>query len=139
MSIVVREEQPADIPAIREVNIRAFAREHEANIVDALRANGGVVMSLVATLDDHLVGHIMFSPISVGGTIGAALAPMAVLPEHQRKGIGSTLITRSEQRLRDAACPFVIVLGHEEYYPRFGFVTARSRGISCEWDVPDNA
>jgi putative acetyltransferase len=70
--------------------------------------------------------------------IGAALAPMAVLPERQRQGIGSELIAVGTQRLKDAGCPFIIVLGHHEYYPRFGFVPASTLGIRCQWNVPDN-
>jgi putative acetyltransferase len=138
MTITVREEQPADIPTVREVNVRAFEQEQEANIVDALRSNGAMVLSLVATVDGHVVGHIMFSPISVGEMTGAALAPMAVLPEYQRQGVGSQLIATGMHRLKDAGCPFVIVLGHAGYYPRFGFVPASTRAIRCEWDVPDN-
>jgi putative acetyltransferase len=80
--IEIREEHPGDIPAIRDVNGRAFGQDQEANIVDALRSNGAALLSLVATLDDRVVGHIMYSPISVGGEMGAALGPMAVLPDY---------------------------------------------------------
>jgi putative acetyltransferase len=138
VAVLIREEQPTDMRSIREVNIRAFEQEQEANIVDALRANGAVVLSLVATVDGYVVGHIMFSPISVGEMTGVALAPMAVLPECQRQGVGSQLIATGMQRLKDAGCPFVIVLGHAGYYPRFGFVPASTRAIQCEWDVADN-
>jgi putative acetyltransferase len=124
--IEIREERPADVAAIRDLNKRAFGQDHEGNIVDALRANSGALLSLVATLDDRVVGHIMFSPITVGDTLtGAALAPMAVLPDHQRQGIGSKLIEAGILKLKDAAWPFIIVLGHADYYPRFGFRPAR--------------
>jgi putative acetyltransferase len=139
MSVIVRKERPGDLVAIRQVNIRAFGQEQEANIVDALRSSGATLLSLVATKDEQVIGHIMFSPISIGSErTGAALAPMAVLPEHQRQRVGSELIAVGIQRLKDAGCPFIIVLGHAEYYPRFGFVTACTLGIRCEWDVPDN-
>lgn len=139
MSVEIREERQGDLAAIREINQRAFAQDQEANIVDALRANGAVRLSLVATVHGRAVGHIMYSPLSVGGGVtGAALGPMAVLPEYQRQGIGSELIRRGNRQLKNEGCPFVIVLGHAEYYPRFGFKPAGAHGITCEWDVPDD-
>ena len=136
--IEIREERPDDIDAIRDVNKRAFGQDQEGNIVDALRSNGAALLSLVATLNGRVVGHIMYSPIAVGDVTGAALAPMAVLPEHQRDGIGSKLIEAGTQKLNDAGYPFIIVLGHANYYPRFGFKPASSFGIKCEWEVPDD-
>lgn len=140
MLVQIQEELPDDIPAIRELNQRAFGQDQEANIVDALRSNGGCLLSLVAIVNDRLVGHIMYSPLSVGSEItGAALGPMAVLPEYQRQGIGSQLVEAGNQKLNDAGCPFIIVVGHPEYYPKFGFTPANAHGITCEWEVPDNA
>lgn len=136
--IEIRDEQADDFAAIREVNRRAFGQEQEANLVDALRANRGALLSLVATVDDRVVGHIMYSPLTVGTVQGAALGPMAVAPERQRQGIGSRLVEAGNQRLRDSGCPFVVVLGHADYYPRFGFTRASKHGITCEWDVPDD-
>jgi putative acetyltransferase len=81
----------------------------------------------------------MYSPLSVGGNItGAALGPMAVLPERQRQRIGSKLIEAGNQKLKNAGCPFIIVVGHAGYYPRFGFRPASEHGIKCQWDVPDD-
>ena len=134
----VRPEQPGDLQSIRDVHRRAFGQDQEANIVDALRANGAVLVSLVATLDGDVVGHVLYSPASIGSIEGAALGPIAVAPEYQKGGIGAQLIEAGTQMLAATACPFVIVLGHPTYYPRFGFVPARSRGISCQWDVPDD-
>ena len=136
--IHIREELPEDVVAIRDVNRRAFGQEQEGNIVDALRSNGAVLLSLVATQDDQVVGHILYSPISVGSVTGAALGPMSVVPEYQRQGVGGTLIETGNRMIKDRGYPFIIVLGHAEYYPRFGFVPARSRGIQWEWDVPDD-
>ena len=137
--IEIREERPNDIAAVRDLNRRAFGQDQESNIVDALRANGAALLSLVATVNDQVVGHIMYSPLAIDGKlIGAALGPMAVLPEHQRQGIGSKLIEAGNQKLKDAGCPFIIVVGHAEYYPRFGFRPASEHGIKCEWDVPDD-
>ena len=137
--IEIREERPDDVVAVRDVNDHAFGQELEGRIVDALRSNGAVMLSLVATFNGRVVGHILYSPIAVGDAIGAALGPMAVLPEHQREGIGGRLIEEGRRRLEASGCPFVIVLGHDTYYPRFGFVRASAHGITCEWDVPDEA
>lgn len=150
MLIEVREELPDDVAAIRDVNRRAFGQDQEGNIVDALRSNGAALLSLVAILNGEVVGHIMYSPATIGDATGAAdyvsgaaltgaaLGPMAVVPEHQRHGIGSKLIEAGTQKLRDGGCPFVIVVGHANYYPRFGFKPASTYGVKCEWDVPDD-
>ena len=86
-----------------------------------------------------IVGHIMFSPLTVGSVVGAALGPMAVIPAHQRRGVGSQLVTHGVERLRDRGCPFIVVIGHPEFYPRFGFRSAAAQGLTCEWDVPAEA
>jgi putative acetyltransferase len=139
MAIEIREEQHGDLAAIRDVNRRAFGQDQEADIVDALRSGGAALLSLVAVLDGRVVGHIMYSPASIGGKVeGAALGPMAVLPECQRQGIGSALVSTGNEKIRKDGWPFIIVLGHPEYYPRFGFSPASTRGIGCEWEVPDN-
>jgi len=141
--ITIREEQPQDIKAIRKVNIRAFGQNQEADVVDKLRQNRNDLMSLVAVIQNQIVGHILFSPATIESedrTIrGIGLAPMAVLPEYQRQGIGSELIRTGTARLKSKGCPFVIVVGHAEYYPRFGFEPASHYGIRSEWDVPDDA
>ena len=138
MLVEVREESPGDVEAVRDVNKRAFGQDQEGHIIDALRANGAALLSLVATLSGRVVGHIIYSPVSVSGKVtGAGLGPMAVLPEHQRQGIGSKLIETGNRKLQDTGCPFIVVLGHAHYYPRFGFRPASSYGIKCEWEVPD--
>jgi putative acetyltransferase len=137
--VEIREERPDDVAAVRDLNRRAFGQDQESNIVDALRANGGALLSLVATVNDRVVGHIMYSPLSIGGNVkGAALGPMGVLPEYQRQGIGGKLIEAGNRKLKDADCPFIIVVGHADYYARFGFRPAREHGIKCQWDVPDD-
>jgi len=140
MVIQIRPEQPTDIPAIREVNLLAFGQGLEGQIIDALRTNSAVLLSLVAIVENQIVGHILYSPLSIDDKIvGAGLGPMAVLPDHQRRGIGSQLIAAGNQELKDSGCPFIVVLGHADYYPRFGFTPASTRGITCQWDVPDDA
>ena len=142
--ISVREEAPEDVPAIRKVNELAFGQPQEAGIVDALRESGDEFLSFVADCDGEVVGHILFTPVTIeterGAVRGMGLAPMAVLPERQRQGIGSSLVRYGLAALRDRSCPFVIVLGHAEYYPRFGFEPASGHGIRSQWEgVPDEA
>ena len=139
---MIREEQQQDIPGIRDVNKRAFGQSQEADVVDKLRRSCNDLLSMVAVVNNRVVGHVLFSPATVASEVrtveGMALAPMAVLPEYQRQGIGSELIRAGVARLASRGCPFVIVLGHAEYYPRFGFEPASRYGIRCEWEVPDD-
>jgi putative acetyltransferase len=138
VSIDIRDEQPADAAAIRKVNNLAFGQELEGNIVAALRTNGAALLSLVATDNGRIVGHIMYSRVMIGGElVGAGLGPMAVLPDYQRQGIGSRLVTVGNERLILDGWPFIVVVGHPEYYPRFGFRPASAQRIQCEWEVPD--
>jgi putative acetyltransferase len=138
MQIDVREEHTLDVDAIRDVNKRAFGQDQEADIVDALRSNGAASLSLVATVDSLIAGHIMYSPVEIGRLEGIGLGPVAVLPEYQRRGIGSMLVETGNRWLEVARCPFIVVLGHPTFYPRFGFKPAGTLGVSCEWDVPDD-
>ena len=138
MTIEIREETSEDIAAIREVNLRAFGQPLEARRVDVLRAHGASLLSLVAILNGQIVGHILYSPASIGTVTGVALGPMAVVPEHQRQGIGSRLVEEGNGRLRVAGHPFIIVLGHPRFYPRFGFERASTYRVTCKWSVPDD-
>ncbi|MHC4538153.1 MAG: GNAT family N-acetyltransferase [Planctomycetota bacterium] len=143
MMVVVRREQPRDVPKIREVNRRAFGQDQEALIVDRLRENCNSILSLVALAGNEVVGHILFSPAVIEGDnerlVGSGLAPLAVLPEYQRQHIGSELVQTGVTRIREGGCPYIIVLGHPEYYPRFGFEQASRYGIRSKWQVPDEA
>jgi putative acetyltransferase len=136
--VSIRQEQPGDIAGVHAINEAAFGQSAEAAIVDSIRSACPDVVSLVAVDAGRIVGHIFFSPVFVstaGGVVqGMGLAPMAVLPERQRQGIGSLLIQAGIDAMRERRCPFVIVLGHPEYYPRFGFVPASQHGLSCQWD-----
>lgn len=125
MSVVIRPETAADHPAIRDVNRLAFGRDDEANLVDALRDGGHVRFSLAAEEAGRIVGHVLFGELAIvteAGTVEAlALAPLAVVPERQRRGIGSLLTREGLRTCAEAGRRIVVVLGHPEYYPRFGF------------------
>ncbi len=125
MSIIIRPETSDDYEAIRSVNSFAFGQDAEARLVDALRDGGYVRCSLVADKDGQIVGHILLSDlpiITTTGTVSAlALAPMAVLPVFQRQGIGSALVRRGLGVCREQGHRIVIVLGHPDFYPKFGF------------------
>ncbi len=136
-AIEIREEQAGDADAIRRVNTDAFGQPQEAQLVDTLRNNCSDLLSLVAVDGQDIVGHILFSPAFLGDVQGMGLAPMAVIPARQRDGIGSELVRAGLAKLEERRCPFVIVLGHPDYYPRFGFERAIAHGVRCEWNVPD--
>jgi putative acetyltransferase len=142
-AIEIREEQPDDIRSVRELNQLAFGQPDEGVIVDKLRQNCGDLLSLVALIRDKVVGHILFSPVTIEGenrTVqGMGLGPMAVTPELQRRGIGSALIRTGMTEMKKRGSPFVLLIGHPEYYPRFGFRPASRHGIRSEWEVPDEA
>ena len=139
--IEIRPETPDDIPAIREVNKRAFGAPAEAHLVDRLRAADKAVVSLVAERDGRVVGHILFSPVSVTNAPPAlravGLAPMSVLPEFQQMGIGSGLVRDGLSACQQAGYDIVVVLGHINYYPRFGFSRARDHGLENEYQAED--
>jgi putative acetyltransferase len=124
-NITIRSETAADHDAIRHVNQEAFGSDVEGQLVDALRDGGFVRLSLVAELDGRVVGHVLFSDIQIvsddQSVEALALAPMAVLPQHQRQGIGTQLVHRSLDSCRENGYRIVVVLGHPNYYPRFGF------------------
>jgi len=140
----IRKEQTSDEGQIRQINIRAFGQAAEADVVDALRIACPEGVSLVAMCEGKVVGHILFTPAVIEANEkkiwGMGLAPMSVLPEFQRQGIGTKLVQAGLAEITKTRQPFVIVLGHPEYYPRFGFVRASRYGIVSQWKgVPDEA
>ncbi len=144
MPSIIRDERPGDAAGIRSLLEAAFPTALEADLVDRLRASCPGHLSIVAVEAGRIVGHIVFTPVIIEARAerlsGHGLAPMAVLPQHQRSGVGSALARAGIERLRQAGCPFIVVVGHPEYYPRFGFVAASRHGVRCQWDqVPDEA
>ncbi len=141
--ITVQTEKADDISAVRRVNELAFGRADEAALVDRLRLATQPQISLVAVENGQVVGHIFFSPVSIDSADSAfgamGLAPMAVLPERQNQGIGSLLVREGLEECRRLGCDAVVVLGHPDYYPRFGFVPASQKNLNCEYPVPDEA
>jgi putative acetyltransferase len=136
----IRTEKATDRDAVYAVNVAAFPTPAEAGLVDALREQARSLISLVAEDHGNIVGHIMFSPVSLSAAPGLkimGLAPMAVAPQQQRRGIGSALVRAGLEQCRQLDIAAVVVLGHPDYYPRFGFVPASHFGISCEYDVSD--
>ena len=138
--MLIRTEKENDRAGVYQINAAAFETRAEAELVEALRACVQPLISLVAEVDSAVVGHILFSPVSVSADSRLrmmGLAPMAVVPAHQRQGIGSALVRVGLERCRAMARSAVVVLGHPEYYPRFGFSPASRFGLRCEYNVPD--
>jgi putative acetyltransferase len=140
MSPIIRPETSADHGAIWEVNRNAFGGEGEARLVDALREGGHARISLVAEQEGRVVGHILFSALTIatpqGGIEALSLAPLAVVPSHQRKGIGSSLVREGLRACREAGHRIVIVLGHPEFYPRFGFSAKLAESLRSPYSGP---
>jgi len=143
--MIVRAECPSDRAGIRHIHELAFEQLNEADLVDAIRQSPEFVpeLSLVAEEKGLLVGHILFSLVEV--TVGdrstptLALAPLAVLPSHQRQGVGAKLTVEGIERARQQGFRSVVVLGHPTYYPRFGFRPAEEFGILPPWGEPCEA
>jgi putative acetyltransferase len=146
--ILIRPEKPEDIASIQDVTTRAFQGEEEANLIAAIRASDYFIpeLSLIALDDtDQIVGHILFSPIIIESPEDSksaealALAPMAVLPEYQNRGIGTELVRQGLEACKQLGYKIVIVVGHPNYYPRFGFKPAREYRLKAPFEVPNEA
>jgi putative acetyltransferase len=144
----IRAEKAEDRAAIWEINRLAFGGEAEPNLVDKIRKSAGFIpqLSLVAVQQGRVVGHILFSPIEIRlddrpdqPMQALALAPMAVHPDLQKQGIGSALVRHGLEICRDLGHNLVVVIGHPDYYTRFGFTSARARGLDAPFPVPDEA
>ena len=140
-AITIRPAREADGAGVRLVNRLAFGGDVEADLVERLRPAARPLIELVAEQEDRVIGHVLFSPVTIGDDAGPfmGLGPVAVLPERQRRGIGSELITAGLERCRDAGAAIVVVLGHPEYYPRFGFRPAFAHGLWLDEARPQPA
>ncbi|MCB1023837.1 MAG: N-acetyltransferase [Acidobacteria bacterium] len=145
MDVVIRQENSDDFEAVHEINALAFGQENEAELVRLLRSSDAFVpgLSLVAEIEELIVGHILFSKIQIideenNVSESLSLAPMSVRPGYQRKGIGGELIRSGLDKAKELNYGSVIVLGHEHYYPKFGFVAAEKWNIIAPLDVPQN-
>lgn len=139
--MTIRPEQPEDVAAVRHVVTAAFGRAAEAALVDALRANGKAAVALVAEVAGEIIGHVLFSEVTLAtnpqAVRVAGLAPLAVAPAWQRCGVGTGLTRAGLEACLAAGYDAVIVLGHADYYPRFSFVPASRFGLRSAYEVPD--
>ncbi len=138
----IRSEVESDRQAVYSVNAAAFETTAEAELVDTLREQAHPIVSLVAEDEGTVVGHILFTPVSLPGHPQLkimGLAPMAVAPDQQRRGVGSALVPAGLERCRQLGYGAVVVVGHPEYYPRFGFTSALRFGLGCEYEAPEEA
>ncbi len=141
MKYQIRDEIKGDYSLVFNVNTKSFETPLEANLVEKLRKNVSPIISLVADNEGLIIGHIMFSPVTMEGhpdTRMMGLGPMAVLPEYQNKGVGSRLVVKGIEKCKDMGYDAIIVLGHPTFYPRFGFIPSVRFGIASEYKVPED-
>ena len=144
MNVTIRKEEEKDYKKVYEVNCLAFQQEDESKLIEKIRKGKNFIpeLSLVAEIDDEIIGHILFSKIKIVGDFvfdSLTLAPMAVIPEFQKQGIGSKLIKKGIEKAKELNFDSIIVLGHKEYYPKFGFQKASKWNIKCPFEVPEEA
>jgi putative acetyltransferase len=139
----IRPETREDVPSIHNINVQAFGREAEAVVFDKIRERGALKIALVAVENGALVGYIAFSQVDIvpklQGFCAMTLAPLSVLPAYQKRGIGSALVKAGLEECQEQGQDAVFLVGHSDYYPRFGFVPAREKGFECEYEAPDEA
>ncbi|HJP05288.1 MAG: GNAT family N-acetyltransferase [Chromatiales bacterium] len=140
----IRPQQAKDLEAIARINADAFAEHGGTGSFDRFREERTDIISLVAESEGQLLGHVLFSPVVLdtpdGPVNGMGLGQLAVDPVHQNQGIGTKLSEAGLEKLRDTDCPFVIVIGHAKYYPRFGFEKGVTNNFVCQWEgIPDNS
>ena len=139
----IREALDSDLSNILHVECRAFGQDDEANLVKELLNDPSAkpILSLIALDDSRTVGHILFTSAHLTNTqitsSIALLAPLAIVPDAQKQGIGGQLIKRGLQLLSNSGVDLVFVLGHPEYYPRFGFTPAGHLGFEAPYPIPD--
>ena len=145
MEVEIRKEVASDFPDVYELNKASFGQESEPKLVELLRKSNAFIpeLSLVATMNNKIVGHILFTKIKIKDDNGKefdslALAPMAVRPDLQKQGLGGKLIHYGLNKATELGYKSAIVLGHEHYYPKFGFVPTARWKIKAPFDVPTN-
>ncbi|MEI8017301.1 MAG: N-acetyltransferase [Schlesneria sp.] len=142
MNLTIRPENGDNQDSIQDVHEQAFGGPTEANLVMALRAGGYVKVSLVATLNDKIVVHILFCPVTINCAVGSieilSLAPLGVLPEFQRQGIGATLVKKGIEACQTTSYSSIVVLGHPNYYTRFGFSPKLARSLNSPFGDGDS-
>ena len=140
--IEIHPEPPDHIPAIRRIHEQAFPGPNEARLVDLLRAANKAVVSLTASVEGQVVGHVLFSPVTLepprASFNGVGLAPVAVLPHYQRRGVGSALIRAGLEKCQQAGYEAVVVLGDPAYYSRFGFACASDYGLGNDYNADEH-
>ena len=142
--MIIRKETKKDYKIIYEVNKKAFNQNDESELIKRIRSSNHFIpeLSLVAEENGEVIGHILFSKIKIIGERvyeSLSLAPMSVLPKFQKQGVGGKLVKEGLKKARNLGFNSVIVLGHKEYYPRFGFKRASKWNIKCPFEVPDDA
>lgn len=140
----ILRESPDRVGAIRDLLMSAFPTEGEAEVVNDLRNANALRVSLVAVDSDRVIGHVAFNSVSIlppqpATSVVLALAPLAVAPDAQRRGIGSALVRAGLLACAEIGCNAVVVLGDPDYYGRFGFFPASERGLHCLFDAPPEA
>jgi len=135
--IRIRPERPGEADAVRAIHLAAFKTWAEAALVDRLRHDGDALVSLIAETEGEFFGHVLFSPVRLDpptvGVSGAALAPIAVMPAHQGRHLGTRLVLAGLEACREAGVDFVVVLGDPIFYSRFGFRAADRVGLDDPW------
>jgi len=139
--MIIRNEKIEDHEAVRDVNLKSFPTDVEATLVEKLRSSMDTI-SLVAVHEDKVVGHILFSPLTIENDKESfpalILAPIAVIPEYQKQGIGTKLVESGTTECKNQGHSIITLVGHPEYYPRFGFKSAEQNGIEHPFEVPED-
>jgi putative acetyltransferase len=138
--VTIRPEQPADIPAVRRVHEASFPTRAEADLVDRVRADGKAAVSLIAQDDGNVIGHALFSPVTfdpAAAVTAFALAPMAVMPGHEKHAVGRRLVQNGLAECHAQGACLVVVLGEPDYYGRFGFERASRHGLRNEFGAEE--
>lgn len=133
----VRMATQADKQAIADLTTRAFNRPDEAAVIDRLEKDGDVILQIVAVMEEQIMGHLLVYPVGVRGKLGGVgIGPMSVEPWVQREGVGKALVNSGLISLRDNGVSMVFVLGHPEYYPKFGFSQEAAANFEAPWKGP---